>query len=122
MADIEDELKQVIIIRSDLKLGMGKSVSQGAHASLMSFFETEKVDKKIAQEWIRSGEKKIVLKVDSEDSLRKIHEAFRYKKIPSALVTDAGLTQIPPGTVTALGIGPWHSRELNPITSMLKLL
>ena len=122
MAAISDEIKQVIIIRKDIKMETGKTVAQGAHASLMSYLETEKKDKKIAQEWIDTGEKKIVLKVENEESLRKLAEAFKYKKIPCALVTDAGLTQLPPGTVTALGVGPWSSKELNPLTSMLKLL
>lgn len=122
MAGIADEIKQVIIVRKDLKMETGKIVAQGAHASLMSYFEAEKKDKKLAKEWLDTGEKKIVLKVDGEESLRKFYEAFKYKQIPCALVTDAGLTQLPPGTVTALGIGPWHSKELNPITSMLKLL
>lgn len=119
---IEDELKQVIIVRKDIKMEVGKLSAQVAHASLMSYFETEKQDKKVAKEWLDTGEKKIVLKVENEESLRKLHEAFKYKKIPSALVTDAGLTQLPPGTVTALGVGPWSSRELNSLTSMLKLL
>lgn len=122
MASIADEIKQIIILRKDLDLGAGKAVAQGAHASLMSYFEAEKKDKKVAREWLDTGEKKIVLKVDSEESLRKFHDAFKYKQIPCALVTDAGLTQLPPGTVTALGVGPWHSKELNPLTSMLKLL
>lgn len=117
-----DEIKQVIIIRTDLGMEKGKTVAQGAHASLMSYFEAEKTDKKIAREWLETGEKKIVLKVENEESLKKFHAAFEYKGIPSALVTDAGLTQLPPGTVTALGVGPWRSKEMNPITSMLKLL
>ena len=117
-----DEIKQVIILRKDIKLGLGKTVSQGAHASLMSYLEAEKKDKGVVKQWIDAGEKKIVLKVENEDSLRKLYEAFKYKQIPCALVSDAGLTQLPPGTVTALGVGPWSSKELNPLTSMLKLL
>ena len=119
---MEDEIKQVIIVRKDLKMETGKLAAQVAHASLMSYFETEKKDKKMVKEWLDTGEKKIVLKVENEDSLKKFHEAFKYKGIPSVLVTDAGLTQLPPGTLTALGIGPWRSSEINPITSMLKLL
>lgn len=120
--NIAEELKQVIIVRKDIKMQTGKLAAQVAHASLMSYLETDKKDKKIAKEWIDTGEKKIVLKVENEEALRKLYEAFKYKQIPCALVSDAGLTQLPPGTVTALGIGPWHSKDLNPITSALKLL
>ncbi|MEM3178109.1 MAG: aminoacyl-tRNA hydrolase, partial [Candidatus Micrarchaeaceae archaeon] len=96
--------------------------AQVAHASLMSYFEAEKADKSIAQEWINSGEKKIVLKIDSEDALKRLYEAFKYKKIPCALVSDAGLTELPPGTNTALGIGPWRAEEIDQFTKNLKLL
>ena len=119
---MEDEIKQIIIIRKDLKMGIGKTAAQASHASLMSYFECEKTDGKVAKEWLETGEKKIILKVENEETLKKLAAAFKYKKIPCALVTDAGLTAVPPGTLTALGVGPWHSKELNPLTSMLKLL
>ncbi|VVB76687.1 Peptidyl-tRNA hydrolase [uncultured archaeon] len=116
------DIKQVIVIRTDLKMGPGKLAAQAAHASLMSFFECEKTNSKVAQEWLRTGEKKIVLKVDDIKDLEKLFAAFKFKKIPCALVSDAGMTQVPPGTKTALGIGPWESAEINVFTSPLKLL
>lgn len=117
-----NEIKQVIIIRKDLKMGLGKTVSQGAHAAVMSYLEAVKINKEIAEQWIKEGEKKIVLKVPSDKELKKLYEAFKYKKIPCALASDAGLTQLPPGTVTALGIGPWDGKEIDAFTSSLKLL
>jgi PTH2 family peptidyl-tRNA hydrolase len=118
----KDEIKQVIIIRSDIDMSTGKTVAQGAHASLMSYFEAEKADKAIAKQWIDAGEKKIVLKVKDASDLEKLFKAFKYKKVPCALVSDAGLTELPPGTVTALGIGPWKNAEIDPFTRTLKLL
>ncbi len=121
--NIEDsEIKQAIIMRTDLNMSKGKLVAQGAHASLMSYLKVEKQDKKIAEEWLSSGEKKIVLTVDDEDSLLKLSKAFEFKTIPCALVTDAGLTEIPPGTKTALGVGPWKTTEIDFITNKMKLL
>ncbi|MEM3839114.1 MAG: peptidyl-tRNA hydrolase Pth2 [Candidatus Micrarchaeaceae archaeon] len=119
---MESELKQVIIIRKDLRMGVGKAVAQGSHASLMSYLEAASADRKIAEQWIAAGEKKVVLRVESGEALRKLYEAFRYKGIPCALVTDAGLTELPPGTVTALGIGPWKGGEIDRFTAGLKLL
>ncbi|MEM3841507.1 MAG: peptidyl-tRNA hydrolase Pth2 [Candidatus Micrarchaeaceae archaeon] len=117
-----DEIKQVIIVRADLDMGKGKLAAQVAHASLMSYFESEKASPDTAKKWIDSGEKKIVLKVDNEDDLIKLFKAFQFKKVPCALVSDAGLTQIPPGSKTALGIGPWKSSEIDVFTKTLKLL
>ncbi len=117
-----DEIKQVIVVRNDLDMGKGKLAAQVAHASLMSYFEAEKTDKEVVKKWLAAGEKKIVLKVENEISLRKLNDAFKFKNVPCALVTDAGLTELPPGTVTALGIGPWKNSEIDAFTSSLKLL
>src|SRR6267378_3648364 len=96
------EIKQVIVIRMDISMSTGKLVAQGAHASLMSYFEAERKDKTITNKWLQEGEKKIVLKVDGEADLKKLHEAFKFTGVPSALVGDAGFTELPPGTITAL--------------------
>jgi PTH2 family peptidyl-tRNA hydrolase len=117
-----EEIKQVIIVRTDIDMSKGKMAAQVAHASLTSYLEVIKEHKDIADKWIKAGEKKIVLKVETEDILKRLFEAFRYKGIPCALITDAGLTEIPPGTKTALGIGPWTSTEIDKFTSTLKLL
>ncbi len=116
------EIKQAIILRSDLKMGKGKLVAQAAHASLMSYFRSEKADKAIASEWLETGEKKIVLKVQSEEELKGLFLECESRHMPCALVVDAGLTQLEPGTVTALGIGPWKSDEIDALTHDLKLL
>ena len=117
-----DEIKQVIIVRSDIEMGKGKMAAQVAHAALMSYLEANREHKAIADEWLRNGEKKIVLKIDDPDKMKRLFDAFKYKGIPCALVSDAGLTQLPPGTKTALGIGPWMSSEIDAFTSALKLL
>ena len=122
MGALKSEIKQAIIIRTDLEMSKGKMAAQVAHASLMSYFDAEKRDKEIAKEWLATGEKKIVLKVSDEDSLVRLYKAFEFKKIPAALVSDAGLTQIPPGSKTALGIGPWRGEEIDQFTKPLKLL
>ncbi len=116
------EIKQAIIIRMDLEMSKGKLAAQAAHASLMSYFEAEKKDKEIAKKWLDTGEKKIVLKVSNEEALIKLYNAYQYRGVPCALVTDAGLTEVPPGSKTALGIGPWYADKVNEFTSALKLL
>jgi PTH2 family peptidyl-tRNA hydrolase len=118
----DSELKQAIILRTDIKMGKGKMVAQASHASLMAYLNCTKKEEAIALEWINSGERKIVLKVGSEVELLELHKLCGREKIPCALVVDAGRTQLDPGTSTALGIGPWHEEDINKITGKLKLL
>ncbi|MDE1825355.1 MAG: peptidyl-tRNA hydrolase Pth2 [Candidatus Micrarchaeota archaeon] len=117
-----DEIKQVIVVRTDIEMGKGKLAAQVAHASLSSYMEAVGINKKIVDNWLDSGQKKIVLKTDNVEILEKLLAAFKYKGIPSALISDAGLTQLPSGTKTALGIGPWKSEEIDKFTAALKLL
>lgn len=117
-----EEIKQVILVRKDLNMGPGKMAAQVAHASIMSYLEAMKANKDIVNLWLEEGQKKIVLKVDDDKIIKKLYEAFKFKKIPCALVADAGLTQLPSGTITTLGVGPWKKTEIDFFTSALKLL
>ncbi|MFH0714150.1 MAG: peptidyl-tRNA hydrolase Pth2 [Candidatus Diapherotrites archaeon] len=114
-------LKQVLVIRADLKMGRGKIASQCSHAAIESFLQAQKKDKFAADNWLRQGMPKIVLKVSSEKELLELYNAAK-RQFPSALIRDAGKTQVEPGSITALGIGPWNENELNSLTGKLKLL
>ncbi len=117
-----EELKQVILVRADLDMGKGKMAAQVAHASIMSYLEAAKSHPDLVEEWLGAGQKKIVLKVENDKIIKKLYEAFKFKKIPCALVNDAGLTQLSAGTITTLGVGPWKKSEIDFFTSSLKLL
>jgi PTH2 family peptidyl-tRNA hydrolase len=117
-----EELKQVIIIRTDLGMSTGKKCAQACHASISASNLVKRRNKSTWKTWINSGQKKIILKIGSLEELNKIQEQLKSEDIPSSLINDAGLTQLPPGTVTALGIGPVLSEKIDKITGDLKLL
>jgi PTH2 family peptidyl-tRNA hydrolase len=113
------EYKQVILVREDLKLPKGKMAVQVAHASLSAY---EWAKPAVQQAWKDQGQKKIVLKVDRLEELFRYKEDARRMDIPTALIQDAGLTCVPPGTITALGMGPAESDRLDRIVGHLKLM
>ncbi len=115
-------MKQVIIIRADLKMGKGKIAAQSSHASLAAFKKTERKHPEIVREWEMEGQKKVILKVNSESELLECFELAKREEIPAELVRDAGHTQIEAGTLTCVGIGPWDDEELDELFGKLKLL
>ncbi|MDG6953599.1 MAG: peptidyl-tRNA hydrolase [Nitrososphaerota archaeon] len=114
-------MKQVIVVRSDLKMGKGKIAAQAAHASLSA---AEMAQRKPAwyEVWKEEGQAKVVLRTQSEAELRELFQRAKRAGLPAALVEDRGLTQVEPGTVTCLGIGPGPDGEIDAITGNLRLL
>jgi len=114
-------LKQVIVIRNDLKMGKGKIAGQTAHASVSALRKTEQKNPEAVERWEGEGQKKIVLKVGSEEELFALFEQMK-KEIPCALIRDAGHTQVEPGTATCFGAGPADEAKIGKYCKGLKLL
>jgi len=114
--------KQTIVIRADLKMGKGKIGGQCSHASVSAYERIRKSDPDIARAWTEEGQKKIVLKVQSESELLEYFKKGQMAGIPCELIRDAGHTQLEPGTITCFGAGPWDEEELDKVFGMLKLL
>ena len=114
-------MKQVIVFREDLKLGKGKLAAHAAHAAIVGYEIMTKKDKKLLSKWLAEGQKKIVVKIKNEKELFSLYESMK-GKVPCQIISDAGLTQIAPGTVTCMVIGPWHEEEIDNYISDLKLL
>jgi len=120
MAEIpEFRWKQCLIVRADIKMSCGKRCAQIAHAAIGAY---EKADKTAKKSWLDEGQKKVVLKAASERQLFELKTIAERANIPASLIQDAGLTEIPPGTVTALGLGPARTEDLDKITGDLQLL
>ncbi|MCL4406759.1 peptidyl-tRNA hydrolase Pth2 [Candidatus Parvarchaeota archaeon] len=122
MAREKQDIKQVIIIRKDLKMGTGKIAAQACHASLMSYMEAEKKYKDIVESWLSEGGTKVVVKVNTIEEFDDMKKKLRASGLPFKVVKDAGQTQVLPGTETAIGIGPYYTSDIDKVTSKLSLL
>ena len=117
----EMEYKLVIVIRDDLKMTPGKLAAQVAHAAVTCVLEAKAKKAKWFSEWYREGQRKVVLRASDVDELRSLRELAARASLPVALITDAGLTELPPNTTTCLGIGPAPENMIDPITGSLPL-
>jgi PTH2 family peptidyl-tRNA hydrolase len=115
----EFRYKQCLIIRNDVKMSCGKRCAQAAHASIGAY---NNADKALRKAWLSEGQKKVVLKANDERTLHELRVIAERTGISSSLIQDAGMTEIPPGTITALGLGPAKSEDLDKITGTLTLL
>jgi peptidyl-tRNA hydrolase len=111
-------MKQAIVARADLGMGEGKLAAQVAHASLSAYEDTGRSTR---TKWKGSGQKKIVLQANGEDDLFGLADKAEREGIPHAIIRDAGHTQVDPGTVTALAVGPASESVIDRVTGELTL-
>ena len=111
-------MKQVIVVRSDLDLGAGKLAAQAAHAAVSA---SDAASADVRDTWLARGHRKVVLRVPTEAALTDLEREAVRRDLPTALITDAGKTELEPGTVTALGIGPAPEADIDLVTGDLPL-
>jgi PTH2 family peptidyl-tRNA hydrolase len=124
-------VKQVIVVRHDLKMRKGKIGAQCSHASMKVFFDRFKNEKKNVysikvsdemNEWIQGAFTKIVVYVNSEEELLAIYDRAKEAGLPCSLIKDNGLTEfggVP--THTCIAIGPDKAEKIDLITGNLPL-
>ncbi|XP_055315630.1 probable peptidyl-tRNA hydrolase 2 [Sitodiplosis mosellana] len=117
-----NELKMILVVRNDLKMGKGKIGAQCGHAAVGAYQNCMKKFPSLVRRWDDSGSAKIAVKVDSEGELLSIFRAARDRNLNTCLIRDAGRTQIAPNSKTVLAIGPAPTDEIDQITGHLKLL
>jgi PTH2 family peptidyl-tRNA hydrolase len=118
----EFEYKQVIVFRSDLKLSKGKIAAQAGHAAVSAAQKAHNRHRGWWDAWLFEGQRKVAVKVDDEKELLELEEKASDLGLPNALVVDKGLTEVPPGTITCLGIGPAPEAMVDKLTGKLSLL
>jgi PTH2 family peptidyl-tRNA hydrolase len=111
-------MKQAIVARTDIGMGRGKLAAQVAHASLSAYEDT---DSRTRTNWKGDGQTKVVLKGDGERTLFELADRAEREGLPHAIIRDAGRTQLDPGTVTALAVGPGEEEVVDRVTGELSL-
>ncbi|MCL2296265.1 MAG: peptidyl-tRNA hydrolase Pth2 [Methanomassiliicoccaceae archaeon] len=112
----------VILMRDDLKMSKGKIAAQTGHAAVNCALSIKKKDSDMFEKWTLCGQPLIVLKINSERELFEFKAIADAQDINNSVICDAGRTEIKPGTITCLGIGPASSAVLDKITGELKML
>lgn len=126
-------IKQVILIRKDLKMRRGKEIAQGSHAAMA--FLNERIEQgltdpnatqvsialsPIEKAWLQRGHAKVCLRVNSEAELLDYHQKAQAQGLSSHVITDSGRTEfggVP--TLTACAIGPDEVDRIDQVTGEL---
>jgi peptidyl-tRNA hydrolase, PTH2 family len=115
------ERKLVIVARKDIKLSAGKLAAQVGHAAVDCALKSKRHQPDAFDAWYEQGQKKVVLKAESEKQLFELKLAAERAGLTTALIADAGHTELPPGTITVLGVGPGREIDVDKVTGMLPL-
>ena len=105
-----------------MEMGKGKIAVQVGHASVTVAEETRKRRPDWWKAWWDEGQRKVVVKVQTESDLETIRREAEELGLAAAIIHDSGLTQVSPGTATCVGIGPAPAELVDKITGDLKLL
>ena len=111
-----------LFVNNDLKMGKGKACGQCGHAVGLLVEELMGSPDQAFVDWKESTMKKVVLKVESEQALIKLRDDAVRSSLKNSLIKDAGLTEIPAGSITALAIGPDEESKIDKITKNLNAL
>ena len=116
------DYKMVIVIRTDLGMSVGKMVAQACHAAVSASELSKKTKTKDWRRWMNTGGKKVALEAESLEELEALARRAEELDITNVLIRDAGHTEVPPGTVTCLGLGPDQAMNIDSVTGDLPLL
>jgi PTH2 family peptidyl-tRNA hydrolase len=114
-------------------MGKGKIASQCSHAALKAYrmlSSSEKGSSEKARKyrviktlWEGSGEKIVVCRSDGgQEQLEGILDQAKRRGVLSGTIRDAGRTQVEPGSLTILFVGPDRESVVDSFTGHLKLL
>lgn len=118
----DEELKMVLVVRQDLKMGAGKIASQCAHAATGIYSELMESHRSLLRKWELCGQAKIVVTCKNQQEMNKLRDAAESIGLPTFIVADAGRTQVSAGSNTVLAIGPGSKSAVDSVTGKQRLL
>lgn len=136
----EKQVKQYIIVRTDLPMNAGKVAAQAAHACTNVFFDkfehTQIIDKKgddpvdafvyraseEEKQWLKNNRTKITKKVKNENQLLKVYNQAKEAGLNVSLIKDAGLFGLEGENYTCIAVGPNYVEDCDPVVGKLRLL
>jgi len=113
-------VKLVVVVRTDLGMGRGKVAAQVAHAAVAATLASLGTAGFAA--WLRAGQPKVVLRVSTAGRLEDVVRQARAGGLPVEVISDAGRTQVTPGTLTCCALGPADGERIDAVTAGLGLL
>lgn len=134
------EVKQYIIIRTDLGMSAGKVAAQAAHSCMKVFFDKFEhtqiclksgddlvdgfvyIPSEAEMQWIKGKFTKITKKVKNEAQLLKVYEQAKEAGLNVSLIKDAGLFGLEGENFTVVAVGPNYVDECEPVVGKLRLL
>jgi PTH2 family peptidyl-tRNA hydrolase len=131
MNDGPSGIKQVIVMRHDLKMRRGKQIAQGAHASMSFLCRRLQNQSSVSLDdfsdseraWLAGSFAKICCRVNSEEELMSIYDNAITAGLQVHLITDSGKTEFHgQPTRTCLAIGPDEAAKIDAVTGHLELL
>ena len=121
------DMKMTVVVRKDIVMSAGKIASQVAHACLQLATNLDSKAnaenrKALVREWQEvSSEKIVVLECHSMDAMQSLQSKAVKVGVPTAAIADAGRTEVEPGTITCMAVGPDYEDIIDGITGDLKL-
>ena len=116
------ELKMWLAVRTDLPLSRGKLAVQAMHASGLLHLIVARDKPELMQAYLQDATPKISVRVDSASALDRVEQEAIAAGIPCFVVTDAGRTEIEPGTRTVCLFGPAYRHDLPSFLKRLQTL
>lgn len=134
--------KQVIVVRKDVPMSIGKMSGQVAHACMGVFFDWMReftIDIPLPDgsfirqytlsthsesavfNYIEGTFTKVVVEIANEDELRVLLEKASERGLLTSIITDSGRTEFSEPTTTCIAIGPMSDEDCIGLTDGLKL-